>query len=106
MATSSGNWATLTEPSGFIGGPGGAPLPTFTLTTNGAGGPDLGYPWFSHQHDPEFAYRGKLVNGKRIFTIFDDGNTRQAFYNQNANSRCQELYTRRDEFDRQSEHQW
>ena len=80
------------EPGGLIGGPGGAPLPTFTLTTNGAGGPDLGYPWFSHQHDPEFAYRGQLVNGKRIFTIFDDGNTRQAFFNTSANSRCQ-MYT-------------
>ncbi len=79
------------EKNGLIGGPGGAPLPTFTLTTNGAGGPDLGYPWFSHQHDPEFANRGKVVNGSRIFTIFDDGNTRQAFYNQNADSRCQEL---------------
>ena len=79
------------EKNGLIGGPGGAPLPTFTLTTNGAGGPDLGYPWFSHQHDPAFANRGKLVNGSRIFTIFDDGNTRQAFFNQNADSRCQEL---------------
>ncbi len=79
------------EPAGLIGGPGGAPLPTFTLTTNGAGGPDLGYPWFSHQHDPGFAFRGQLFNRSRIFTVFDDGNTRQAFFNQNADSRCQEL---------------
>jgi arylsulfate sulfotransferase len=79
------------EMGGLIGGPGGAPLPTFTLTTNGAGGPDLGYPWFSHQHDPAIALRGQLFNGSRLLTIFDDGNTRQAFFNKNANSRCQEL---------------
>jgi len=83
---------SLPSPLTLIGGPGGAPLPTFTLTTNGAGGPDLGYPWFSHNHDPEFAYRGQLVNGKRIFTIFDDGNVRQATFNTNAHSRCQ-MYT-------------
>lgn len=79
------------EPTGLIGGPGGAPLPTFTLTTNGAGGPDLGYPWFSHQHDPGFALRGQLFKGSSLFTVFDDGNTRQAYFNNNADSRCQEL---------------
>jgi arylsulfate sulfotransferase len=83
------------EPGGIIGGPGGAPLPTFTLTTTGAGGPDLGYPWFSHNHDPEFAFRGQLVGGKRIFTIFDDGNIRAAclpgyFCDPTPHSRCQE----------------
>ena len=83
---------STSQPTGLIGGPGGSALPQFTLTTNGAGGPDLGYPWFSHQHDPEFAYRGQLVGGKRIFTIFDDGNTRQAYFNTSANSRCQ-MYT-------------
>ena len=79
------------EPNGLIGGPGGAPLPTFTLTTFGAGGPDLGYPWFSHQHDAGIQLWGQLVDGDRIFTVFDDGNTRQAFYNSNADSRCQVL---------------
>jgi arylsulfate sulfotransferase len=76
---------------GLMGGPGGAPLPTFTLTTNGAGGPDLGYPWFSHQHDPGFALGGQLFDGSRLLTVFDDGNTRKAFYNNNADSRCQLL---------------
>ncbi len=89
------------EPGGIIGGKGGASLPTFTLTTDGATGPDLGYPWFSHQHDPAIAMRGKLVNGKRLLTIFDDGNTRRCnpaqypvctFYDPTANSRCQ-MYT-------------
>jgi len=79
------------EMNGLIGGPGGAPLPTFTLTTTGAGGPDLGYPWFSHQHDPGIQLEGQLVNGSRIFTAFDDGNTRKAFFNSNADSRCQLL---------------
>ena len=79
------------EPTGLIGGPGGAPLPQFTLTINGAGGPDLDHPWFSHQHDTGFALRGKLFNGSRIFTVFDDGNIRRTYYNNNANSRCQEL---------------
>jgi hypothetical protein len=83
---------------GIIGGPGGTPLPTFTLTTNGAGGFDLVYPWFSHNHDPQVAYRGKLVSGSRIFTIFDDGNVRNQQCTpgfpfcdmQTHNSRCQE----------------
>jgi arylsulfate sulfotransferase len=78
------------DPGGIIGGPGGAPLPTFTITTNGAGGPDLDYPWFSHQHDPGYANRGKV-----ILTVFDDGNIRAAclpgFYcDPNTHSRCQE----------------
>src|SRR5262249_53762159 len=83
---------------GIIGGPGGTPLPTFTLTTNGDGGFDLVYPWFSHNHDPAIAYRGKLVSGSRIFTIFDDGNIRNQQCTpgfpfcdmQTHNSRCQE----------------
>ena len=76
---------------GLIGGPGGAPLPTFTLTTNGAGGPDLGYPWFSHQHDPGFAFGGNPVGGSTLLTVFDDGNTRKQFFNSSAHSRCQLL---------------
>jgi hypothetical protein len=78
-------------PGGLIGGPGGVPLPQFTLTINGAGGPDLGYPWFSHQHDPGVALRGQLFNGSRLLTVFDDGNTLQHFFNPNAHSRCHEL---------------
>ena len=79
------------EPGGLIGGPGGAPLPTFTINLDGAGGPDLGWPWFSHQHDAGIQLGGVPVNGDRIFTVFDDGNTRQALYNPNADSRCQLL---------------
>ena len=76
--------------NGTIGGPGGAPLPTFTLHTNGTTGPDLGYPYFSHQHDAEVELGGQLFsNGFRILTVWDNGNTRQAFFNPNANSRCQ-----------------
>jgi hypothetical protein len=66
-------------------------LPSFTLFTVGTGGPDLGYPWFSHQHDAEVELGGFLFNGFRVLTLFDDGNTRQAKYNPNANSRCQLL---------------
>jgi arylsulfate sulfotransferase len=77
------------EPGGLIGGLGGAPLPTFTINLDGAGGPDLAWPWFSHQHDPGIQLGGVPVDGDRIFTVFDDGNTRQAFYNPNADSRCQ-----------------
>jgi len=77
--------------NGPIGGPGGAPLPTFTLYTIGTGGPDLGYPYFSHQHDSEIELGGLQFNGFRVLTLFDDGNTRQAQYNPNAHSRCQIL---------------
>ena len=75
--------------NGGIGGPGGVPLPTFTLFTNGTGGPDLGYPYQSHQHDAEIELSGHLFNGFRVLTLFDDGNTRQANFNPTANSRCQ-----------------
>jgi arylsulfate sulfotransferase len=77
--------------NGPIGGVGGTKLPSFTLFTVGTGGPDLGYPWFSHQHDAEVELGGHLFNGFRVLTLFDDGNTRQAFYNPNADSRCQLL---------------
>ena len=94
------------EHGGIIGGPGGAPLPTFTLTTNGAGGPDLGYPWFSHQHDAGFAMRGKLVNGSRI--VYDLGRW-QHTPSVLQSERRQPLpiaVNRRAELDRQFEHQW
>ncbi len=77
---------------GPINGVGGAALPSFTLTTaHTGGGHDLGYPWFSHQHDAEFELWGTLINGFRILTIYDDGNTRQANFDANANGRCQLL---------------
>ena len=75
--------------NGAILGPGGAPLPTFTMFTVGTGGPDLGYPSFTHQHDAEIELGGQHFNGFRVLTVFDDGNTRQANFNPNANSRCQ-----------------
>ena len=79
------------QPDGMpiIGGVGGTPLPHFQLFTSGTGGPDLGYPWFSHQHDTEFELNGFVFNGGfRVMTLFDDGNTRQAYFNPNADSRC------------------
>ena len=73
---------------GPIGGPGGAPLPSFTLFTIGTGGPDLGYPWFSHQHDAEIEFGGYLFGNFRVLTLFDDGNTRIAEYDPQGDSRC------------------
>ena len=79
-----------TSTTSIIGGTGGTPLPQFALFTNGTSGPDLGYPWFSHQHDTEVELKGHVFpGGTRVMTIFDDGNTRQAFFNANADSRCQ-----------------
>jgi hypothetical protein len=78
--------------NGPMEGKGGTSLPTFTLFTNHTGGGhDLGYPWFSHQHDAEFELSGTLFNGFRILTLYDDGNTRQAVFDTNANGRCQLL---------------
>lgn len=77
--------------NGPIGGAGHVQLPSFSLFTVGSGGPDLGYPWFSHQHDTEFELGGALFGSFRVMTLYDDGNTRQANYNPNANSRCQIL---------------
>ena len=76
--------------NGPIGGPGAAALPTIALFTNNThGGADLGYPSFTHQHDAEFELQGTVIGGSRILTIWDNGNTRQAVFNPNANSRCQ-----------------
>lgn len=62
----------------------------FSITTNNThGAHDLGSPWFSHQHDSEFEFGGGLVNGVRILTVFDNGNTRKVRFNRNARSRCQ-----------------
>ena len=69
----------------------GNPLPSFALATNSTGGQhDIGYPWFSHQHDFEVEYGGFLFpNDFRVFTLFDNGNVRQETFNSLANSRCQ-----------------
>jgi hypothetical protein len=71
-------------------GIGGVALPTIRIFTNNTVGPhDVAYPWFSHQHDAEFEFRGATIGGARIMTIFDNGNVRQATFNPNARSRCQ-----------------
>jgi hypothetical protein len=62
----------------------------FTVTTAGtATSADVGFPWFSYQHDAEFELFGRQFGGRRVMTIFDNGNTRRARYNASANSRCQ-----------------
>jgi arylsulfate sulfotransferase len=61
----------------------------FAIGTQGTTGVDVGSPWFSHQHDANFALNGTAVNGALLFTVFDDGNTRRADFNSNADSRCQ-----------------
>jgi arylsulfotransferase ASST len=48
--------------------------------------PNIPSPWFSHQHDVEFATTGK----DRMLTLFDNGNTRRAT-DPTAQSRGQEL---------------
>ena len=50
---------------------------------------DIGYPWFSHQHDPEFQFGDASFGGVQVMTIFDDGNTRQANFDAAAHSRGQ-----------------
>ncbi len=52
----------------------------FSLTTiHTQGTEDLSvYPWFSHQHEPTFAFGDQLINGVQILEVFDDGNTRIA----------------------------
>jgi len=76
---------------GAIGGPNGAPIPTFAVAANGTGGQhDIGYPLQSHQHDPEIEFGGRLFpGGFRVLTLYDNGNTRRANYNNQAHSRCQ-----------------
>lgn len=67
-------------------GPGG----DFTITTRTTEAtPDIGYPWFSHQHDTEFELRGTGFGGRRVMTVYDNGNTRRAHFNRAAHSRCQ-----------------
>ena len=68
------------------------PQGDFTITTQRtANTADIGFPWFSHQHDAEFELGGQQFGGRRIMTVFDNGNTRQVTYDSNAHSRCQSL---------------
>jgi arylsulfate sulfotransferase len=70
-------------------GPGG----DFSITTNSTfGAHDIGFPWFSHQHDAEFEFGGAMTGGERTLTLFDNGNTRRATFDLKAHSRCQ-LYS-------------
>ena len=63
----------------------------FGLTTIGTTGStmDIGYPWFSHQHDAEFAFNDQIVNGVQILSVYDDGNSRIANFDPNGHSRGQ-----------------
>ena len=67
------------------------PKGDFVLTTIGTTGSnmDLGYPWFSHQHDAQFALNDQIVDGVQIFAVYDDGNTRIANFDPNGHSRGQ-----------------
>ena len=77
--------------SGTIGDQNGNPLPTFAVATNNTGGQhDIGFPMQSHQHDPEIEYGGFLFpGGFRVLTLYDNGNTRHANFNNQGHSRCQ-----------------
>lgn len=76
---------------GPIGDQNGAPIPTFAISTNNTGGQhDILFPLQSHQHDSEVEYGGFLFpNGFRVLTLYDNGNTRRANFNNQARSRCQ-----------------
>jgi hypothetical protein len=76
--------------NGPIRGIGGTPLPTFQVFTNNTKGThDLGYPYFSHQHDAQIQFGGQKFGNFRILTVYDNGNTRRANFNPGARSRCQ-----------------
>ncbi len=63
----------------------------FTLTTINTHGTDdlTTFPWFSHAHDAEFAFGDQSIGGLQIFAAYDNGNTRRAKVNPNADSRGQ-----------------
>ncbi len=66
----------------------------FALTTIGTTGTDFTmdlatFPWFSHQHDAQFAFNDEIIDGVQIFAAYDDGNTRIANVDPNGHSRGQ-----------------
>ena len=64
----------------------------FALTTIGTTGSNLDlatFPWFSHQHDAQFALNDQIVDGVQIFAVYDDGDTRIAKVDPSGNSRGQ-----------------
>ncbi len=66
----------------------------FALTTIGTTGTDFTmdlatFPWFSHQHDAQFAFNDQIIDGVQIFAAYDDGNTRIANDDPNGHSRGQ-----------------
>ena len=51
------------------------------------GSPNV-YPWFTHQHDPNFQIESDATTGGiKVMTVFDDGNTRAAECSGTQNSR-------------------
>ena len=48
--------------------------------------------WFTHQHDAEFQFNDATFGALQIFTVFDDGNTRQVKCDPNATSRGMLFY--------------
>lgn len=60
-----------------------------TINTQGSTMDLATFPWFSHQHDPEFAFRDKLIHGVEILWVYDDGNTRIAHVDSAGHSRGQ-----------------
>ncbi len=64
----------------------------FALTTIGTTGSTMDlatFPWFSHQHDAEFAFNDQIIDGVQIFAVYDDGDTRIANDDPKGDSRGQ-----------------
>jgi len=60
-----------------------------TVNTQGSTMDLTTFPWFSHQHDPEFAFHDRTIQGAQILAVYDDGNTRIARVDSNGHSRGQ-----------------
>ena len=60
-----------------------------TVNTQGSTMDLATFPWFSHQHDPEFAFHDKVIHGAQILWVYDDGNTRIAHVDSAGHSRGQ-----------------
>ena len=60
-----------------------------TINTTGSTMDLATFPWFSHQHDAQFAFNDQLIDGVQVFAVYDDGNTRIANVDPNGHSRGQ-----------------
>ncbi len=60
-----------------------------TINTQGSTMDLATFPWFSHQHDPEFAFHDRPIHGAQILAVYDDGNTRISKVDSNGHSRGQ-----------------